>query len=139
MNFQYKATLCVNGRTHLTPQVSNIETTSTLLDLQFCRYNRTPVKVASTKYDVAILIITIFMLENVYMHQIVFTTTIDTMLFSVSFTEILMSYRSSVRSWTRETGTPTNPTGSPEHRKNHLDEVQARSGAVTHQEDICVI
>ena len=30
------------------------------------------------------------------------------------------------------------PTGSPEHRKNHLDEVQAGSGAVTHQEDICV-
>ena len=29
---------------------------------------------------------------------------------------------------------PTAPTGSPEHRKNHLDEVQARSGAVTHQE-----
>ena len=25
-------------------------------------------------------------------------------------------------------------TGSPEHRKNHLDEVQARSGAITHQE-----
>ena len=80
-----------------------------------------------------------FMLENVYMHQIVFTTTIDTMLFSVSFTEILMSYGSSVRSWTPETGTPTDPTGSPEHRKNHLDEVQAGSGTTTHQEDICVI
>ena len=53
---------------------------------------------------------------------------------SVSFTEILTSYGSSVRSWTPETGTPTDPTGSPEHRKNHLDEVQARSGAVTHQE-----
>ena len=50
-----------------------------------------------------------------------------------------MSYGSSVRSRTPETGTPTDPTGSPEHRKNHLDEVQARSGAVTHQEDICVI
>ena len=46
-------------------------------------------KVASTKYEVATSIITIFMLENVYMYQIVFTTTIDTMLFSVSFTEIL--------------------------------------------------
>ena len=79
-------------------------------------------KVASTKYEVATLIITIFMLENVYMHQI-FTTTIDTMLFSVSFTEILTSYGYSVRSWTPETGTPTDPTGSPEHRKNHLDEV----------------
>ena len=46
------------------------------------------------------------------MYQIVFTTTIDTMLFSVSFTEILMSYGSSVRSWTPETRTPTDPTGS---------------------------
>ena len=91
-NFQYKATLHVNGHTHLTPQVSNIEATSTLLDLQFCRYNQTPVKVASAKYEVATSIITILMLENVYMHQIVFTTTIDTMLFSVSFTEILTSY-----------------------------------------------
>ena len=78
-------------------------------------------------------------LENVYMHQIVFTTIIDTMLFSVSFTEILISYGSSVRSWTLETRTPTDPTGSPEHRKNHLDEVPAGSGTTTHQEDICVI
>ena len=77
-------------------------------------------KVASTKYEVAMSIITIFMLENVHMHQIVFTTTIDTMLFSVSFTEILMSYGPSVRSWTLETGTPTDPTGSPEHRKKSL-------------------
>ena len=50
-----------------------------------------------------------------------------------------MSYGSSVRSWTPETGTPTGPTGSPEHRKNDLDEVQAGSGVITHQEDICVI
>ena len=49
-------------------------------------------KIASTKYEVAMSIITIFMLENVYMYQIVFMTTIDAMLFSVSFTEILMSY-----------------------------------------------
>ena len=96
-------------------------------------------KVASTKYEVAMSIITIFVLENVYMHQIVFTATIDTMLFSVSFTGILKSYGSSVRSWTPKTGTPTDPTGSPEHRKNHLDEVQAGSGTATHQEDICVI
>ena len=96
-------------------------------------------KVASTKYEVAMSSITIFMLENVYMHQIVFMTTIDTMLFSVSFTEILTSYGSSVRSWTPETGTPTDPTESPEHRKYHLDEVQARSGTTTHQKDICVI
>ena len=96
-------------------------------------------KVASTKYEVVMSIITIFMLENVYMYQIVFTTTIDTMLFSVSFTEILMSYGSSIRSWAPEPGTPTDPTGSPEYRKNHLDEVQARYGTATHQEDICVI
>ena len=38
-------------------------------------------KVASTKYEVAMLILTVFMSENVYMYQIVFTTTIDTMLF----------------------------------------------------------
>ena len=42
-------------------------------------------KVASTKYEVATSIVTNFMPENVYMHQIVLTTTIDTMLFSVSF------------------------------------------------------
>ena len=55
-------------------------------------------KVASTKYEVATLIIAIFMLKNVYMYLIVFMTSIDTMLFSVSFTEILKSYGSSVRS-----------------------------------------
>ena len=38
-------------------------------------------RVASIKYEVATLIFTIFMLENVYMYQIVFMTTIDTMLF----------------------------------------------------------
>ena len=38
-------------------------------------------KVANTKYKVATSIITILMPENVYMHQIVFMTTIDTMLF----------------------------------------------------------
>ena len=92
-------------------------------------------KVASTKYEVASSIITIFMLENVYMYQIAFTTTIDAMLFSVSFTEILTSCGSSVRSWTLEPRTPTDPTGTPEHRKNHLDEVQARFGTATHQEE----
>ena len=40
-----------------------------------------PMKIASTKYEVATLIINIFMQENVYMHHIVFMTTIDTMLF----------------------------------------------------------
>ena len=96
-------------------------------------------KVASIQYAVATSIITIFMLENVYMYQIVFMTTIDTMLFSVSFAEILTSYGSSVRSWTLEPRIPTDPTGTPEHRKNHLDEVQAGFGTTTHQEDICVI
>ena len=38
-------------------------------------------KFVSTKYEVATSIITIFLQENVYMYQIVFTTTIDTMLF----------------------------------------------------------
>ena len=52
-------------------------------------------------------------------------TTIDAMLFSVSVTEILMSYGSSVRGWTLEPGTPTDSTGTQEHKKNHLDEVQA--------------
>ena len=92
-------------------------------------------KVASIKYEVATLIITIFMLENVYMYQIVFMTIIDTILFSVSFTEILVSYGSSVRSWTPEPRTPTDPTGTPEHRKNHLDEVQGKFGTTTHQEE----
>ena len=79
------------------------------------------------------------MLENVYMYQIVFTTTIDTVLFSVSVSGILMRYGYSVTSWTLEIRTTTDPTGSPEHRKNHLDEVQARSGTATHQGDIHVI
>ena len=93
-------------------------------------------KSASTKYKVATSIIAVFMPKNVYMYQNVFTTTIDTMLFSVSFTEILKSFGPSVRSWTPETGTPTDPTGSPEHRKNDLDEVQAGSGTITYPEDI---
>ena len=93
-------------------------------------------KVASTKYKIATLIIAVFMQKIVYMYQNVFMTTIDAMVFSVSFTEILKSYGPSVRSWTPETGTPTDPTGSPEHRKNDLDEVQAGSGAITYPEEI---
>ena len=46
-----------------------------------------------------------------------------------------MSYGSSVRSWTPELKTPTDSTGTPEHRKNHLDEVQAGFGTATHQEE----
>ena len=54
------------------------------------------------------------------------------------FTEIFTSYGSSIRCWTPTNGTPTDHTGSLGHRKNHLDEVQAGSGAVTHQEiDAC--
>ena len=57
---------------------------------------------------------------------------------SVSFAEILTTYGSSVRCWTLTNGTPTDHTGSLEHRKNYLDEVQTGSGAVTHQEiDAC--
>ena len=81
MNFEYRSLLHVNGRTHITPYILNIETTNTLSDLQFCRYNQTPLKVASTKYEVATLNFIIFMPENVYMYQIVFKTTINTMLF----------------------------------------------------------
>ena len=81
MNFEYKVTLCVNGHTQITPYIANIETTNTLSDLQFCKYNQTLMKVASTKYEVPTSIFTVFMPENVYMHHIVFTTTIDTMLF----------------------------------------------------------
>ena len=62
-------------------------------------------------------------------------TTIDAMLFSVSFTEILMSYGSSIRSWTPEPRTPTDPTGTPAHKRNHLDEVRAGLGTTTHQEE----
>ena len=80
-NFEYKSLLHVNGRTHITPYISNIKTTKTFSDLQFCRYNWTPLKVASAKYEVATSNFAIFMLENVYMYQIVFTTTINTMLF----------------------------------------------------------
>ena len=69
------------------------------------------------------------------MYQNVFMTTIDAMLFSVSFTEILKSYGPSVRNWALETGTPTDPTGSPEHRKNYLDDVRAGSGAMTYPKD----
>ena len=81
MNFEYKSLLHVNGRTHITPYVLNIETTKTLSDLQFCRYNRTPLKIASAKYEVAMSNFAVFMPENVYMYEIVFKTTINTMLF----------------------------------------------------------
>ena len=67
-NFEYKSLLHVNGRTHITPYISNIEATKTLSDLQFCRYNRTPLNVASAKYEVAMSDFAIFMPENVYMY-----------------------------------------------------------------------
>ena len=55
---------------------------------------------------------------------------------SVSFSRILKSYGSSVRSWILKTGIPTDPTGSPQHKKNDLDEVQARFGTMTYSEDV---
>ena len=80
-NFENKSLLHVNGCTHITPCISNIEITNILSDLQFCRYNRTLLKVASAKYEVATSNFAVFMPENVYMYQIVFMTTINTMLF----------------------------------------------------------
>ena len=56
---------------------------------------------------------------------IVFTTTIDTMLFFASFSEIPMRYLSNIRCWKPEQGTPTEPTGSPVDQKIHLDEIHA--------------
>ena len=67
-NFEQMSLIHVNGRTHNTPYVSNIETTKTLSDLQFCRYNWTPRMVASTKYKVAMSIFTVFMPKNVCMY-----------------------------------------------------------------------
>ena len=46
-----------------------------------------------------------------------------------------MSYGSSVRSWTLEPRTATDPTGTPAHKKNHLDEVRAGFGTTTHHEE----
>ena len=39
------------------------------------------------------------------------------------------------------TGTqnPADDTGTPEHRKNHLDEVRGGFGTATPQENICVV
>ena len=64
-NFKQMSLIHVNSRTHNTPYVSNIETTKTLSDLQFCRYNQTPLKVASTKYEVAMLIL-LFLCQKMY-------------------------------------------------------------------------
>ena len=67
-NFEQMSLIHVNGRTHNTPYISNIETTKTLSDLQFCRYNWTPLKVASTKYEVAMSIFYCFCAKNVCMY-----------------------------------------------------------------------
>ena len=67
-NFEQMSLIHVNGRTHNTPYILNIETTKTLSDLQFCSYNWTPLKVSSTKYKVAMLIFTVFMPKNVCMY-----------------------------------------------------------------------
>ena len=50
-------------------------------------------------------------------------TTIDTILFFTSFSQISMRYRSNLRCWKLKQGTPTEPTGSPVYQKIHLDEV----------------
>ena len=80
-NFENKSLLHVNSCTHITPYISNIEVTNKLLDLQFCRYKWTPLQVTSAKYEVVTSNFAIFMPENVDMYQIVFMTTINTMLF----------------------------------------------------------
>ena len=50
----------------------------------------------------------------------------------------LKSYQSTIRSWTPEPGTPTEPTGPPVHQKNHLDGVRAGFGTTTRREEnIC--
>ena len=67
-NFKQMSLIHVNGCTHNTPYISNIETTKTLLDLQFFRYNQTPLKVASTKYEVAMSIFTVLCQKNVCMY-----------------------------------------------------------------------
>ena len=67
-NFKQMSLIHVNGHTHNTPYVSNIETTRTLSDLQFCRYNWTPLKITSTKYEDARSIFTVFMPKNVCMY-----------------------------------------------------------------------
>ena len=67
-NFEQMSLIHVNGHTHNTHYISNIEITKTLSDLQFCRYNQTPLKVASTKYKVAMSIFTVFMPKNVCMY-----------------------------------------------------------------------
>ena len=55
------------------------------------------------------------------------------------FSEFSKSCYSTVKSWTLEPGTPTEPTGPPVHHKNHLDEVQAGFGTTTRQEEYCVV
>ena len=59
-----------------------------LLDLQFHRYQRTPVKLTSTKYGVVILSTTSFRLVDVYMFLIVFMTTTDAILLLQVFWKI---------------------------------------------------
>ena len=67
-NFEQMSLIHVNGHTHNTPYISNIETTKTLSDLQFCRYNQTPLKVTCTKYEVAMSILLFLCQKNVCMY-----------------------------------------------------------------------
>ena len=94
--------------------------------MQFHRYKQTPVKVTSTKYAVVISSTTSFRLVDVYMCLIVFTTTIDAILFLRVFQKNSTRYHPKLRCWKPEQGTPTEPTGPPVHQKIHLDKVCTR-------------
>ena len=74
-------------------------------------------KVSSTKYEVATSIFTVFMSENVYMYQIVLRPPLT----QCYFCQFYRNFNKEVGH--QKTGKPTDHTGSPEHRKNHLDEV----------------
>ena len=67
-NFEQMSLIHVNGHTQNTPYISNIEMTKTLLDLQFSRYNQTPLKVTCTKYEIAMSILLFLCQKNVCMY-----------------------------------------------------------------------
>ena len=135
-NFEYKVTIRVNGCTHITTEVSNIETTNTLSDLQFCRYNWTPMKVASTKYEVATSILP-FYAKMCTCIKLFLRPPLTQCYFCQFYRNLnkvwIIHKKLDTRNWT-----PTDHTGPPEHRKNHLDEVQAGSGTVLIKRYMCV-
>ena len=57
----------------------------------------------------------------------------------MSFSEISMSYYSTLRHWKQETGIPTEPTGPPVYQQTHLDEVQAGVAPQLAKKNIYVI